>query len=128
MTMVTEDKEMTQNFQRQCEGDIKSLRNLTFDFMASARGNPPFPKLSSWLLLTLSVNLTTHFRCALLSYMTYKWCRGPHSIMDSILASHPEAPVLILGSMFPSLIMMPPDLYQPALPRVTVDSAKGLIS
>ena len=53
MTMVNEDKEIAQNFQRQCEGDIKSLRNLTLDFMASAKG-----LLSKLSFLTMMPNLS----------------------------------------------------------------------
>jgi hypothetical protein len=36
---VEDEKESLLMLQKQCEGDIKSLRNLTLDFMNSVNGN-----------------------------------------------------------------------------------------
>ena len=38
MSSVAEDKESLQNYQKQCEGDVKSLRNLTLDVINSIKG------------------------------------------------------------------------------------------
>jgi hypothetical protein len=38
MSSVAEDKESVLNFQKQCEGDVKSLRNLTLDVINSIKG------------------------------------------------------------------------------------------
>ena len=38
MSSVAEEKESLENFQKQCEGDVKSLRNLTLDVINSIKG------------------------------------------------------------------------------------------
>jgi hypothetical protein len=38
MSSVAEEKETLLNFQKQCEGDVKSLRNLTLDVINSIKG------------------------------------------------------------------------------------------
>jgi hypothetical protein len=41
-SLIAEDKESLNTFQKQCEGDIRSLRNLTLDVMNSVKGIDEF--------------------------------------------------------------------------------------